>query len=218
METNEAIRLLIAHGQDEALASVISTPGFDDDLVGKAYLEHRRRNSDATEVDSKGMTPMHASSSFRKTLIDAGYVPSIRKGIYDEALKSLGEALRQPGDTDAKAYVRGLETSQGMALHALYKVAAPDDPPQDVVEQPKPKGPANIELQIEASRLRRENPRLTHAQAVTAVYTSPEHRELRDRVKREDLAGVPRTPAGQTIVGRNPNWNADVRATMARTR
>jgi len=222
MSPQEATRLLIAQAQDGALESLVAS-GYAEEGVARAYLEHRR-NSGATEtVDfdqtkkfSKGMTSMHAS--FRKTLIDAGYVPSIRKGIYYDALTALGQELQRDGDSPQQAFARGMDTPEGVALHALYK-AAPPDLSRDFVEQPKPllRGAANIELEIEASRLRSKNPKLTHAQAVTAIYTSAEHAELVRRVKMEDLAG-PRTPAGQTSVGRNPNWNADVTRTMARLR
>jgi len=142
----------------------------------------------------------------------------------------LGEDLRQPGDTKEKAYVRGLETPEGVALHALYK-AAPPDPPQDVEpEKPRYTSPANIELEYLAAEHLKAHPELGRdafgrpksdggrAAAMTAVLTHPDNRDLAARVKAEDLRGVPRTPAGQTSVGRNPNWDEGVRRTMARTR
>jgi len=215
METTEAVRLLIAHGQDEALASVISTPGFDDDGVGQAYLEHRRRNSGAKDY-TKGMTPMHAS--FRKTLIDAGYVPTIRKSIYDEALESLGDELRRPGDSDAKAYTRGMETAEGRDLFALYKAAPPDLPQDDLPEEPQSRGPAHDEMQRKADRHRAANPHLSAARAYSDVYTDRLNAELRDAVVAEHLSPRPRAPAARRLAYENPNRVADVARTMLRTR
>jgi len=232
MTNEEAIRACIAHGHNAELQSLVEA-GFDtEDALGAGYLKASlaAANTQTKHADDP-LTGNKMGKSFRKLLIDGGMVPTIRKSIYDEALKSLGEDLRQPGDTDAKAYVRGLETAEGMALHALYKVAPPD-PPQDEPEPPKPaaKGPANIEMDWLAAQHLKANPQLGKdafgrpksdggkAAAYTIVYSHHDNLELRDRVKAEDLAPPLRTPAGTTSVGRNPNWNAAVRETMARTR
>ena len=73
------------------------------------------------------------SKGFRKLLVEHGPGAGFKKRIYNEALVALGEELRQPGDSDAKAYTRGLETAEGIELHDLYK-RAPPDPSENYVE------------------------------------------------------------------------------------
>jgi hypothetical protein len=150
--------------------------------------------------------------SFRKILIDAGPIPSVRKGVYNDALKALGEELRQDGDSDPKAYTRAMETAEGRDLFALYKVAPPD-PPEDYVEpaKPAPRGVANVEMQMRVGEHLKAHPELAKdafgrqrldggkAAAYTFVLTHPDNRELAARVKADDLAGVPRTPAGRVL-------------------
>jgi len=155
---------------------------------------------------------VNMDSSFRKLLIDAGPIASVRKSIYDEALKSLGKELRQEGDSPQQSYVRVMETAGGRELFALYKVARAD-PPQDAVEPQKPaaKGAANVEMALLADGHLKAHPELGKdafgrqkadggkAAAYAFVYSHPDNRELRDRVKAEDLAGIPRTPAGRGV-------------------
>ncbi len=186
-------------------------------LLEKAAADCSTR--DAHTADATGEKDGKMDKSFRKLLIDAGPAAAIRKSFYNDALKALGEELRQAGDTDARAYVRALESAEGRELHELYK-RAPADPLQDEVEQvkPAPKGAANLEMDTLAALHRKANPTMSHAAAYTHVLLAPENRELAARVKAEDLASVPRTPAGRRLLYENPNRDADVHRTMARLR
>ncbi len=81
--------------------------------------------------------------TFRKTLIDLGPSAEIKKSVYDMALKALGEELRQPADSDARAYTRALESAEGIELHGLYKRAAADPKQADAPDAPVSRGKAH---------------------------------------------------------------------------
>jgi hypothetical protein len=170
-----------------------------------AWRAHVATSGQQTEKGRK------LDKSFRKLLVNAGHVPSIRKSIYNDALKALGEELRVQGDTDAKAYVKALETAEGRDLFDLYKAAPPDPPQDEVVEPPPPKGEANQELERLTANHLRAHPELARdafgrpkedggwAAAHMAMQLHPDNRSLMARVKAEDLRHTQRTPEAREV-------------------
>jgi hypothetical protein len=161
--------------------------------------------------------------AFAKPLIDAGPVPSIRKSIYNDTLKALGEELRVQGDTDAKAYVKALESPEGVALYSLMKRASGaevevDDAAQDYLPaRPPSKGPNSGAMDRLAEIHRKEHPEKSYEQAYNHVFNADENRALQARVFAEGIGATPAMPEARSRPGENPNRNPEVHATMART-
>jgi len=83
MTPDQAIRGLIVAGQVEAIESLVSS-GYDtDDALGESYLKHRANAKTETQAAVDPLKGNGMDKSFRKLLVDAGYVPTIRRSIYD---------------------------------------------------------------------------------------------------------------------------------------
>jgi len=79
MTPDQAVRALIVAGQVEALQSLVQSGYDSEDGVGQAYLKHRRANAKTETNADDPRNGNKMDKSFRKLLIDAGMVPSIRK-------------------------------------------------------------------------------------------------------------------------------------------
>jgi hypothetical protein len=148
---------------------------------------------------TKGRQTMDGSF-FRKLLIEVGPIPSTRKSVYYNAIKALGDELRQAGDSDAKAFSRAMDDPEGVQLSALMKRATGRevelvDKDYGSTQRAAPAGPVALEAKERADALRRANPKLTDQQAYARAITSDP--SLLTRVLAEERNA--RTPPGRSV-------------------
>ena len=89
--------------------------------------------------------------SFAKILLDDGNAMSLDRDFYHRELKKRANATRRDGESEAQAYVRVLETPEGVTLHEAYKRA-----PVAPAPVPAPQGIKPIELGVAATEMNRK--------------------------------------------------------------
>jgi hypothetical protein len=120
----------------------------------------------------------------------------LEKCDFHAAILKRSNAIRQPGESDARAYTRYIvEYDLGKILFKALRAApgtevkapspaAPRDPEQDFVGRPHA-----APMHAMATDLQRANPRLSYESAYARVYAHPANEALRHAVRNEHLAG-----------------------------
>jgi len=126
---------------------------------------------------------------FAKALVAGGHDRGLKRQDFEAEIARRAEDVRRPGETPEQAFAKYMtETDDGKLLFKASKLAPSDDAAQDLVkpDEPKPVGPASARLQ-QMARIAAQEQRLSYQQAYTRLLTHPDHRELADRVKAEEL-------------------------------
>jgi len=184
----------------------------------------------------KGRHDMDVTESallgFAKGLLAGDSAYGLKRQDFEAGIATIAKRIQQPGETSAQSFTKAMvDTEAGRLLFAASKRApsAPPDPDQDDVDEPEIKGEATLEIERRAREHLKAHPELSKdnngrpkrdggfASAYTAVFEQAE-RSLRQRVKQEAVAGVPRTPPGRRLPYEDPNRNAAVRAAALRSR
>jgi hypothetical protein len=131
---------------------------------------------------------------FAKILNQTGESCGLDRDVYHAEIEKRAEAIRAPGMSREQAYTKVItETPAGKELLKAYRSAPVAKPPveaaQDLPERPEPAGEASKELERMAAAESKRTGK-SFAIAYTALLTSPEHRELASRVKREELSAT----------------------------
>jgi hypothetical protein len=150
---------------------------------------------------------------FAKVLVDSNGRNhcGITSDVYHNELEKLARANKRETESVQQAYCRLAETSETGAL--LFKAALwapkPETAPQDFVRPtPPPRGPnaalLNRIVDDFVSRYNRSNEKkLSRAQGFDRVYNDPANRDLREKVKAEEL-----TASRAVRDQRDPIWSA----------
>jgi hypothetical protein len=125
--------------------------------------------------------------SFAKILLDDGNAMSLDRDFYHRELKKRANATRRDGESEAQAYVRVLETPEGVTLHEAYKRApvapAPVPAPQGI--KPQELGEASRAMNGKAKELAAAE-KITFEQAFTRILLQPENKQLAAAVRAEE--------------------------------
>jgi len=222
MSPQEATRLLIAQGQDEALKSLVAS-GYAEKGVASAYLESRQANR-TTTTQREGTTSMDVTEKallgFAKGLLAGDRSYGLSAQDFEAGIATMAKQNRRPGESYEQSFTRMMtETPEGN-LFFKASLRAPRAEPRapEPEEEPPSRGEAHDEMQRRADRYHAANPHLSAARAYVDTYMARENAELRNLVIAEHLSPRPRAPAGRRLPYEDPNRNAAVRETMARTR
>ncbi len=116
-------------------------------------------------------------------------VPIMSRADCTAEINKIADAIRQPGETVEKSRVRArYEDERGRLFHKAGENAGGVDHAPAAILAPRAEAPtgAAAEMQAAADACRKANPKLSEAQAFTAVYTARENAELKKRFDIED--------------------------------
>jgi hypothetical protein len=129
---------------------------------------------------------------FAKILHTTGNACGFDRDDFHREIEKRAAETRSSRESEAQAYTRILQTSEGKELYKAYRVAPMGKPPiqeaQDI-PRPEPAGPASKALS-ELARFEAKAKNISYEQAFSRLLTSPDHRELVREVKREELSAT----------------------------
>ena len=152
-----------------------------DEALGELLDKHGRVDAQIKELAMGGDVIVKAA----RKLVDEGVDLGVTKQMFEEKLLEVAKQVKRPGETDAAAVTRFLESPDGLALMKAARVAPVAAPKVEKRAAPVLTGAA-AELAKLAAEFGKANPKASAAQAFTAVYTDPAHLELKKKYDAED--------------------------------